>query len=81
MIGPGFQAAISTGDGGLALRDVSGRHPKIGVVYNGARVNVLALEGNQAAVEVVPGSKIRMLSAERAPRGLVPLSYLTEVES
>lgn len=81
MITPGFQAAIAGADGGLALRDFYGSHPKIGIVYNGAKVNVLALEGNQAAVEVVPGSKIKMLCAERAPRGLVPISYLSEVES
>lgn len=81
MIAPGRQATVSGADGGLALRDGSGRHPKIGIVYNGAKVNVLALDGNQAAVEVVSGSKFKMLSAERAPRGLVPLSYLTEVDS
>lgn len=81
MITPGCQAAVSGADGGLALRDGSGRHPKIGIVYNGAMVNVLSLDGNQADVDVIPGSKFKMLSAGRAPRGLIPLSYLTEVES
>jgi len=81
MITPGSQATVAGADGGLALRDGSGRHPKIGIVYNGAKVNVLALDGNQAAVEIIPGSKFKMLSAERAPRGLVPLSYLSEVDS
>lgn len=81
MITPGSHAIVGGADGGLALRDGSGRHPKIGIVYNGAKVNVLAVEGNQADVEIVPGSRLKMLSAERAPRGLVPVSYLTEVES
>lgn len=81
MITPGCLATVTRSDGGQALRDSAGRHPKIGIVYNGAMVNVLALDGNQAAVEVIPGPKLKMLAAERAPRGLVPLSYLTEVES
>lgn len=79
MITPGSHAIVGGADGGLALRDGSGRHPKIGIVYNGAKVKILALDGNQAAVEIIPGSKFKMLSAERDPRGLVPLSYLTEV--
>lgn len=81
MITPGSHATVSGADGGLALRDGSGRHPKIGIVYNGAKVKILALDGNQAAVEIIPGSKFKMLSAERDPRGLVPLSYLSEVDS
>ncbi len=81
MLTTGCLATVSRSDGGQALRDRAGRHPKIGIVYNGTTVKVLGVEGNQAAVEVVPGSRFKMLSVGTDPRGLVPLACLSEVES